>query len=112
MHTETDNFNARVNELSANGALAAKKDNLTPCRGKNQRSLYGNCTSTTFDVTKIADDNDGHVLLMQNHWTINPSRYSPSSSPQSGMRKPTDSSLDRSSAEWTGRGAMGPAALA
>lgn len=39
-------------------------------------------------------------------------RYSPSSSSQSGMWKPTDSSLDRSSAEWTGRGAMGPSAFA
>lgn len=39
------------------------------------------------------------------------SKYSPSPTPQSGMWKPTDSSLDRSSAEWTGRGAMEPSVL-
>ena len=37
--------------------------------------------------------------------------YPLSSSSQSGMWKPLVSSLDRSSAEWAGRGAMGPAAF-
>ena len=36
----------------------------------------------------------------------------PALPPQSGMWKPINSSLDRSSAEWTGRRAMAPSALA